>query len=167
MKAIVCRELTGIEGLTLEDIPAPALAPGQVRIRVRACGVNFADSLITRGQYQVQPQPPFSPGFEVAGEVLEVGKDVTGFTSGDRVIAITPHGGYAEQVVLPAESVVRMPSGLTYEQAATIPMNGLTARMALDLLQLPLEAERPLASRKVRTSGSGPSMPGATIRRAR
>jgi len=68
MKAIVCRELSGIDGLTLEEIPAPMLATGQVRIQVRACGVNFADSLITRGQYQVQPQPPFSPGFEVAGD---------------------------------------------------------------------------------------------------
>ena len=72
MKAIVCHELSGPAALRLEDVPEPRPGPGQVRIRVRACGVNFADSLITRGQYQVQPQPPFSPGFEVAGEVLEL-----------------------------------------------------------------------------------------------
>ena len=131
MKAIVCRELTGIDGLTLEEIPAPALAAGQVRVRVRACGVNFADSLITRGQYQVQPQPTFSPGFEVAGEVLEVGKSVTGCKAGDRVIAITPHGGYAEQAVVNVNRCVAMPAAMSWEHGAAFPVVFGTSHVAL------------------------------------
>ena len=131
MKAIICRELTGIDGLTLEEIPALALAAGQVRVRVRACGVNFADSLITRGQYQVQPQPPFSPGFEVAGEVLETGASVTGFKAGDRVIAITPHGGYAEQVVVNVNRCVAMPTAMPWEHGAAFPVVFGTSHVAL------------------------------------
>ncbi|MDS4025902.1 MAG: NADPH:quinone oxidoreductase family protein [Candidatus Contendobacter sp.] len=131
MKAMVCRELIGIEGLTLEEVPAPLLVAGQVRVRVRACGVNFADSLITRGQYQVQPQPPFSPGFEVAGEVLEVGEGVEGLTVGDRVIAITPHGGYAEQVVVSVNRCVAMPTTMPWEHGAAFPVVFGTSHVAL------------------------------------
>ncbi len=131
MKAIVCRELTGIEGLTLEDIPVPAPTSGQVRVRVRACGVNFADSLITRGQYQVRPQPPFSPGFEVAGEVLEVGEGAMDFAAGDRVLAITPHGGYAEQVVVNVNRCVPMPVAMSYEHGAAFPVVFGTSHVAL------------------------------------
>ncbi|MFO1423790.1 MAG: NADPH:quinone oxidoreductase family protein [Candidatus Competibacteraceae bacterium] len=131
MKAIVCHELTGVNGLSLEDVPVPTPAPGQVRVRVRACGVNFADSLITRGQYQVQPQPPFSPGFEVAGEVLEVGEGVTRFKAGDRVIAITPHGGYAEQVVVNVNRCVAMPAAMPWEHGAAFPVVFGTSHVAL------------------------------------
>ena len=76
MRAVVCHEFTGPAALRLEDIPEPRPGTGQVRILVEACGVNFADSLISRGQYQKQPQPPFSPGFEVSGEILELGVGV-------------------------------------------------------------------------------------------
>lgn len=131
MKAIVCRELTGIRGLTLEDVPTPTPAAGQVCIRVHACGVNFADSLITRGQYQVQPQPPFSPGFEVAGEIVEVGEGVSGFTVGDRVIAITPQGGYAEQVAVNVNRCVAMPVEMPYAHGAAFPVVFGTSHIAL------------------------------------
>lgn len=131
MKAMVCRQLTGIESLTLEEIPVPVPGPGQVLLRVRACGVNFADSLISRGQYQVQPQPPFSPGFEVAGEVLETGADVTAFQSGDRVIAILPHGGYAEQAVADAKRCVALPAAMPWEQGAAFPVVFGTSHIAL------------------------------------
>ncbi len=131
MKAIVCRELTGFAGLRLEEVPEPRPGPGQIRIRVQACGVNFADSLITRGQYQVQPQPPFSPGFEVAGEVLEAGEGVTSFKVGDRVIAITPHGGYAEQVVVNANRCVAMPAAMPWEHGAAFPVVFGTSHVAL------------------------------------
>lgn len=131
MKAIVCRELTGFAGLRLEEVPEPRPGPGQIRIRVQACGVNFADSLITRGQYQVQPQPPFSPGFEIAGEVLEAGEGVTGFKVGDRVIAITPHGGYAEQVVVNANRCVAMPAAMPWEHGAAFPVVFGTSHVAL------------------------------------
>ena len=117
--------------MTLEDIPVPVPATGQVRIRVRACGVNFADSLITRGQYQVQPQPPFSPGFEVAGDILEVGKGVIGFSIGDRVIAIAPHGGYAEQVAVNVSRCVAMPVAMSWEHGAAFPVVFGTSHVAL------------------------------------
>ena len=131
MKAMVCRQLTGIESLALEEIPAPIPGPGQVLLRVRACGVNFADSLITRGQYQVQPQPPFSPGFEVAGEVLQTGAGVTDFQPGDRVIAILPHGGYAEQAVADVRRCVAMPKTMPWEQGAAFPVVFGTSHVAL------------------------------------
>lgn len=131
MKAMVCRQLTGIESLALEEIPTPAPGPGQVLLRVRACGVNFADSLITRGQYQVQPPPPFSPGFEVAGEVLETGVGVTAFQPGDRVIAILPHGGYAEQAVAEAKRCVTLPTAMPWEQGAAFPVVFGTSHVAL------------------------------------
>ncbi|MFO1420268.1 MAG: NADPH:quinone oxidoreductase family protein [Candidatus Competibacteraceae bacterium] len=131
MKAIVCHELSGPAALRLEEVPEPRPGPGQVRLRVRACGINFADSLITRGQYQAQPQPPFSPGFEVAGEVLDVGEGVIGFAVGDRAIAITPHGGYAEQVVANVNRCVPMPAAMPWEHGAAFPVVFGTSHVAL------------------------------------
>ncbi|MBK7674186.1 NADPH:quinone oxidoreductase family protein [Accumulibacter sp.] len=131
MQAIVCHELVGPDGLRLAEVAEPRPGPGQVRIGVRACGVNFADSLITRGQYQRQPQPPFSPGFEVSGEVLELGAGVTGIEPGDRVIAITPHGGYAEQVVADSKRCVPMPAAMSWEHGAAFPVVFGTSHVAL------------------------------------
>ncbi len=131
MKAMVCHELVGPTALRLEDIPEPHPGPGQIRVQVRACGVNFADSLITRGQYQLQPQPPFSPGFEVAGDILELGEGVTQFVVGQRVIAMTPHGGYAEQLVASASRCVAMPDAMPYEQGAAFPVVFGTSHIAL------------------------------------
>ena len=131
MKAIVCHELSGLAALRLEDVPEPRPRSGQVRVRVRACGINFADSLIARGQYQTQPEPPFSPGFEVAGDILDVGEGVTDFRAGDRVIAITPHGGYAEQVVANVDRCVPMPATMPYEQGAAFPVVFGTSHIAL------------------------------------
>ncbi|MFZ4624348.1 MAG: NADPH:quinone oxidoreductase family protein [Rhodoferax sp.] len=131
MRAIVCHELTGPAALRLEQVPDPCPGPGQVRIRVRACGVNFADSLITRGQYQMQPQPPFSPGFEVAGEVLELGAGVVGIAVADRVIAMTAHGGYAEQVIADMNRCVPMPAAMSWEHGAAFPVVFGTSHIAL------------------------------------
>jgi NADPH2:quinone reductase len=131
MRAIVCHELTGPDALRLDEIAEPRPGPGQVRIRVRACGVNFADSLITRGQYQKQPQLPFSPGFEVAGEVLELGAGVNGIAVGERVIAITPHGGYAEQVIADSTRCVAMPPSMSREHGAAFPVVFGTSHVAL------------------------------------
>lgn len=131
MRAIVCHELTGPAALRLAEVPEPRLAPGQVRIRVRACGINFADSLITRGQYQKQPQPPFSPGFEVSGEVWELAAGVHGIAIGDRVIAITAHGGYAEQVVADTNRCVPMPAAMSWEHGAAFPVVFGTSHVAL------------------------------------
>lgn len=131
MKAIVCHELAGPAALRLEDVPEPRPGPGQVRLRVRACGINFADSLITRGQYQMQPQPPFTPGFEVAGEVLDTGEGVTGLAAGDRVIAITPYGGYAEQVAVAIDRCVPVPPAMPWEHGAAFPVVFGTSHVAL------------------------------------
>lgn len=131
MQAIVCHELTGPAALRLEEIADPRPGPGQVRIRVRACGVNFADSLITRGQYQKQPQLPFSPGFEVSGEVLELGAGVQGIAIGDRVIAMTPHGGYAEQVIADVNRCVPLPATMSCEHGAAFPVVFGTSHVAL------------------------------------
>ncbi len=131
MQAIVCHELVGPAGLRLAEVAEPRPGHGQVRIRVQACGVNFADSLITRGQYQKQPPPPFSPGFEVSGEVLELGAGVTGIALGDRVIAITPHGGYAEQVVADSKRCVPMPAAMSWEHGAAFPVVFGTSHVAL------------------------------------
>ena len=82
MRAVVCRELSGLDGLALEDVPLPEPGPGEVRIRVRAAGLNFADSLMIKGQYQDKPALPFVPGLEVAGQIERCGEGVAGFTPG-------------------------------------------------------------------------------------
>ena len=131
MQAVVCNEFAGPAALRLEQVSEPRPGPGQVRIRVKACGVNFADSLITRGQYQNQPQPPFSPGFEVSGEVLEPGVGVQGMAVGDRVIAMTPHGGYAEQVVADVNRCVPLPAAMSWVNGAAFPVVFGTSHVAL------------------------------------
>jgi NADPH:quinone reductase len=118
MRAIVCRELSGPQGLRLEDLPVPQPGPGTVRLRVRAAGVNFADSLIITGRYQERPELPFVPGMEVAGQVEACGEGVMGFGPGDRVMATLPFGGFAEEVVVPASHVVRLPDDIDYITAA-------------------------------------------------
>lgn len=131
MRAIVCHELTGPAALRLEELAEPCPGPGQVRIRVRACGVNFADSLITRGQYQKQPQLPFSPGFEISGEVLDLGAGVKGIARGDRVLAMTSCGGYAEQAIADTTRCVRIPAEMSWEHAAAFPVVFGTSHIAL------------------------------------
>jgi NADPH:quinone reductase len=118
MRAIVCRELSGISGLELADIPIPEPAPGEVRIRVRACGLNFADSLMIKGQYQDRPALPFVPGFEVAGRIDACGPGVTGFVPGERVMAALGHGGFAEMAVARADGVVSLPESIDDVAAA-------------------------------------------------
>jgi NADPH2:quinone reductase len=131
MRAIVCHEHTGPEGLRLQDLPPPSPGPRQLLLRVHACGVNFADSLITRGEYQRQPPLPFIPGFEVAGEVIGLGPDVNGFAIGDRVIAVTPHGGFAEQVAVAVGRCVPMPASMPWNDGAAFPVVFGTSHVAL------------------------------------
>ncbi|WP_306313037.1 NADP-dependent oxidoreductase [Streptomyces hydrogenans] len=125
------------------DLPVPETGPGQIRIRVTAAAVNPVDSLVRRGIAHVSGiEPPYVPGMDAAGVVEEIGEGTdTGLRVGDRVMAVVvvsgTHGAYAEHIVVPAESVVRVPAGLSDTEAATLPMNSLTARMALDLLDLP------------------------------
>ena len=118
MKAVLCKEWGPAESLALEDVPGREPGPGEVRVRVRAAGVNFPDVLIIQKKYQMQPPLPFSPGSEAAGEVISVGPGVTHVKAGDPVMAYTGLGCFAEEVVAPADKVMRMPEGLSFETAA-------------------------------------------------
>jgi NADPH:quinone reductase len=120
VRAVVCRDLGPLDDLELEEVASPDVGADQVVVGVRAAGVNYVDGLICQGRYQIKPQTPFVPGSEIAGEVLAVAADVTGWSVGDRVIAFCGFGGFAEQMAVPALSLVRMPEGLDFAEAATL-----------------------------------------------
>ncbi|MFN9774994.1 MAG: NADPH:quinone oxidoreductase family protein [Burkholderiales bacterium] len=118
MKAVLCKEWGPAESLVVEDVPARDPGPGEVRVRVKAAGVNFPDVLIIQKKYQMQPALPFSPGSEAAGEVVAVGAGVTHVKPGDAVMAYAGIGCFAEEVVAPADKVMKIPAGVSYEVAA-------------------------------------------------
>ena len=121
MKAVLCKEYGPPEKLVYEDTTRPDVGPTDVRIRVRAAGVNFPDLLIIENKYQFKPPLPFAPGGEVAGDVIEVGAEVTDFSGGDRVIGMCGWNGFAEEVVVSRDRVVRMPDGMPYEVGTVLP----------------------------------------------
>jgi NADPH2:quinone reductase len=131
MRALVCTSLTGEDGLEVRDNwpESPACSPTQVRIHVHAASVNFPDTLITRGLYQIKREPPFVPGNECAGIVAEVGDAVQGIAVGDRVLALTGVGSFAEQVVAttPFQQVHRIPAEMSFEHAAAFNLTYGTA----------------------------------------
>src|SRR3954468_19963848 len=132
MKAIRCREWGAPGVLRLEEAESPSLEPHQVRIRVRAAGVNFADSLMVGGTYQVKPPFPFTPGLEAAGEVVEVGHAVDGVRIGQRVLAVLRNGGgYAEEILVNAAAVVSIPGPMDFVTAAAFPVAYGTSQFAL------------------------------------
>ena len=116
----------------VEDVPMPAPRADEVLVRVRACGVNFADALIVQGRYQEKPLLPFTPGLEVAGEIVAMGKDVTGLGTGQRVVALCATGGYAEAAVAPAAVTVRIPDSMPCETAAGFMVAYGTAHIGLE-----------------------------------
>jgi NADPH2:quinone reductase len=118
MKAVLCKQYGPPSSLVVEEVPELVPGAGQVLIDVHAAGVNFPDSLIIQGKYQFKPELPFSPGAEVAGIVKALGPGVAGVQVGERVIASTTWGGYAQQVLAQAERVFRMPEGMEFETAA-------------------------------------------------
>lgn len=144
MKAVGVTEFGGPEALHLVDLPDPEAGPGEVRIRVHAAAVNPTDTGLRSGgraQLLKDIAPPYVPGMDVAGVLDQIGPGTyTDLRVGEHVMGIVvplgSHGGYSELIVLPAESVTRVPAGTTDAAAATLPMNGLTARQALDLLGL-------------------------------
>lgn len=119
------------EVLEVREGPDPTPADGQVLIRVRASGVNFADVSARLGVYPDAPPKPCVVGYEVAGTVERAGAEVRGVRPGDRVFALTRFGGYAEQVAVPAEQVFAMPAAMSFEEAAAVPVNYLTAILML------------------------------------
>ncbi len=131
MKAVLCKEW-GLPGkLVLEDIPSPKPTKGQIVVSVKACGVNFPDTLIIQGKYQYKPEMPFSPGGEVAGVVKEVGEGVTRVKPGDRVIAFNTWGGFAEEMVVDADRTIPMPATMDFVPAAAFVLTYGTSYHAL------------------------------------
>lgn len=118
MKALRCNAFGPLENLALEEVPGPRPGPGQVLLDVKASSLNFPDLLMVQGLYQVKPPLPFSPGAETAGVVLEAGAGVRGFRPGDRVIAVSGWGGFAEECVVDAGRVTPLPAGMDFETGA-------------------------------------------------
>ncbi|MDP6350874.1 MAG: NADPH:quinone oxidoreductase family protein [Alphaproteobacteria bacterium] len=132
MRAVICKQFGDPADLVLEAVAPPDLEPGTVRVDVHACGLNFADSLIIQGKYQVKPTPPFAPGMEVAGVVSECGAGVETCAPGDRVIGMMSYGGLAEQAVVEAARVVPMPDSMDFVSGAAFPVVYGTSHVALD-----------------------------------
>lgn len=139
-------EYGGPENLGVHDVPAQHAGAGEVRIAVRAAAVSPTDTNVREGNYgESKLDPPHIPGMDAAGVIDEIGEGVTGFSIGDEVMAMAlpqkGHGGaYRESLIADVDSIARIPKGSTLEEASTLPMNGLTAVQALDLLDLPAGA---------------------------
>lgn len=131
MKAVRVHQTGDLDALALEDVTLPAPGEGELRIGVRACGINFADMLMVRGLYQEKPETPFTPGLEIAGEVLEAGPGLKTFRPGDRVVALVQRGGLAEEVIAPAATTLPLPEGVDYATAAAFPVAYGTSHLAL------------------------------------
>ena len=131
MKAVVITKHGAPEVLSVEERADPRPGPGQVAIDVAAAGVNFADVMARVGLYPDAPKPPAVVGYEAAGTVGELGDGVDGFAVGDRVMAGTRFGGYAERVVARSTDVVALPERMSFEQGAAVPVNYLTAYLGL------------------------------------
>ena len=130
MRAVQIVSLDGPSAVEVVDIPQPEPSSDQVLIRVRAAGVSFPELLQTRGLYQLKPPVPFVPGSEVAGEVVSAPAG-SGLAPGDRVAAMVLLGGFAEYAVTQADAVFPLPDSLSFEQAAAIPLNYMTAHFGL------------------------------------
>lgn len=131
MRAVLCKAFGPPDALVVEEVPSPRPGPRQVAVSVRACGVNFPDVLVIEGKYQFKPPMPFSPGSEVSGVVKEVGSEVRDLEPGDPVVAFSPWGGYAEEMVAEAGNVFSLPPGLGFEVAASFAMAYGTSYHAL------------------------------------
>src|ERR687890_1993101 len=127
MKTITVEEFGEADVLRYVDAERPDPGEGEVLIEVRSAGVNYADTMRRRNQYLEEQDLPFTPGSEVAGTVAEVGASVDGVSVGDRVVTLLGTGGYAEFAVAPARGLIPLPEDLDFDQAAAIPLQGLTA----------------------------------------
>jgi NADPH2:quinone reductase len=128
MQVVMCEAFGPPESLIVKDVPSPVPGPGEVKIRLHARGVSYTDILRVAGQYHVKNALPFIPGGEAAGEIVALGEGATGFAVGDRVLC---GGGFAEETVQPAASVIKLPAGVSYEAAAAFRSNYTTAYYAM------------------------------------
>ncbi|XP_049489971.1 quinone oxidoreductase-like protein 2 [Panthera uncia] len=129
-RAAFCAELK--QPLAIEEVASRPVRPHEVRVDVHFCGVNFADILVCRGQYQEKPQLPFTPGMEFSGTVLETGTDVSTVKEGDRVIGVSGFNGMAEECIIDHKTLWQIPEGVPLREAATLPVSYVTAILALE-----------------------------------
>lgn len=132
MRAVVCHSWGEPASLVVEKIPGRNPGFGEVRVAVHACGVNFADTLMIAGKYQVRPEFPFSPGLEIAGVVTQVGPGVIHLRPGHRVMGVCDYGGYADELTVKAPMLIRIPDEMDYVTAAAFPIAYGTSHIALD-----------------------------------
>ncbi|EYB69114.1 zinc-binding alcohol dehydrogenase [Deinococcus phoenicis] len=131
MRALICTAFAEPEALTVQTVPDPTPGPGEVVLDVQAAGVNYPDALMVMGQYQVRPPLPFTPGAEAAGVVSAVGEGVTHLRPGQRAVAFTGTGAFAEKLLAPAAVVMPLPDGLDLDVAAGLPLAYGTSMHAL------------------------------------
>jgi NADPH2:quinone reductase len=131
MKAILCERYGPPDSLAVKDLPSPRPGAGEVVVSVRAASVNFPDVLIIENKYQFKPPLPFSPGSELAGTIKEVGEGVSGWKAGDRVMAFTTYGAFAEEVKVEATRLCRMPARMSFEEGAAFVLTYGTSDHAL------------------------------------
>ncbi|WP_433885649.1 NADPH:quinone oxidoreductase family protein [Pseudomonas vranovensis] len=131
MKAVLCKALGPAQNLVLEDVASPVPKKNEILLDVQAAGVNFPDTLIIEGKYQFQPPLPFSPGGEAAGVVSAAGEKAGNLKVGDRVMALTGWGSFAEQVAVPAYNVLPIPAQMDFTTAAAFGMTYGTSMHAL------------------------------------
>jgi len=132
MRALQVITPTGPADVEVREVAEPTAGPGQVLVEVHSVGVSFPDLLLSRGEYQLKPEPPFTLGVDLAGTVAALGEGVEGLAVGQRVAGVLPHGGAAELAVVPADFVFPLPEETSYDEGAALPMNYLTAQFALD-----------------------------------
>jgi NADPH:quinone reductase-like Zn-dependent oxidoreductase len=163
MRAVVLTRHGGCDVLKVEERPDPTVGLGEVRIDVRAAGINFADLMARAGLYPDAPVPPCVVGYEVAGEVESVGEGVDSLAVGDRVVAATRFGGYAERVSVPERQAFPLPGELSFEQGAAFPVNYGTAYAALVIMGGIQEGDRVL----IHAAGGGVGIAATQIAKSR
>jgi synaptic vesicle membrane protein VAT-1 len=163
MRAVVITTHGGPEVLQVEERPDPLVGQGEVRVAVRAAGINFADLMARAGVYPDAPAPPCVIGYEVAGEVESVGEGVDSVGEGDRVIAATQFGGQAELVTVSAGQAVALPKRISFEQGAAFPVNYGTAYAALVIMGGLREGDRAL----IHAAGGGVGISATQIAKSR
>jgi NADPH2:quinone reductase len=131
MRAALCTRFGTPDVIELGEVSTPEPGPGEVLVRVRAAGVNYADLVVIAGKYQIRTEPPFVPGMEIAGAIAGIGSDVTGWTEGDRAVALIDAGGYAEYVAVRADRLFRIPDAMAFTTAAGTFINYGTVHAAL------------------------------------
>lgn len=131
MRALLSTAPGGPETLAVTDLPSPTPGEGELLVRVRAAAINYPDVLIIEDKYQLKPPRPFAPGGEIAGEVIGVGKGVSDWQVGDRLIAVPGFGGLAEEIVIPARSAFRLPEGRSFTDGAALLLTYATSIHAL------------------------------------